>query len=269
MDTRYIVADISDLIYPDGTFGLLFIKGNNPIRRDNSLNGKPSKFMRSTFFGQKTKPINYHYSHGKEILFGIKIKPEGLPLFMSDNARHLCDSYSEICNMNNKLLEELEEKVLDALTIKEKINVIEAYIFKVLKEINLNRDYLLLTEILNYIKQKKGVIRFIEVTENFRVHYKKIERLFNFYLGVTPKTYMRIVRFNNSLYLHRHIEEDISLTQLGYHLGFFDQSHFIKEFKSFTSITPSAFFNKDFSESEEAYMSIVLQRYSNEAIHYD
>lgn len=263
IDTSYIENDITDLIYPDGTFGLLFIDGENSIRRNNALDEAAVKFSKSTFFGQKTKPINYYYSAGNEKVFGLKIKPEGLPFFINNSSKYLKNQFLNIDCIGNKSLLALEEKILESHTIDEKIATVECYISKRVNTINQHKDYVLFSEILKFIKQNGGLIRFKEITKKFNSNYKKIERLFGFYLGITPKTYMRIVRFNNSLYLYNNGKGNISLTQLGYNLGFFDQSHFIKEFKSFTAITPSEFFNKDLSDSEEAYLRIIHRRHDN------
>jgi AraC-like DNA-binding protein len=63
--------------------------------------------------------------------------------------------------------------------------------------------------------------------------------LFLRYTGLTPKLYTKINRFQNSLQLVG--RKDATLTSIAYDCGYFDQSHFIREFKSFTGITPSVY----------------------------
>jgi len=63
--------------------------------------------------------------------------------------------------------------------------------------------------------------------------------LFVQYTGLTPKLYSQINRFQNSLQLVR--EGNSSLTSIAYECGYADQSHFIREFKSFTGLTPSGY----------------------------
>ena len=124
----------------------------------------------------------------------------------------------------------------------------------------MNADYRLFSIIVDFIKERKGEIRFDYITEHFNVNYKKIERLFNHFLGITPKTYMRIVRFNATIHVQSKTKE-LNLTQLGYESGFFDQSHFIREFKSFTSLTPKNFFNKPHSYSEEIHLKLISSKW--------
>jgi len=63
-------------------------------------------------------------------------------------------------------------------------------------------------------------------------------------VGTTPKVFSRITRFLN---ICRHLEEhqNKTLTQLTQECGFYDQAHFIKEFKEFSGFTPKEFFQKE------------------------
>jgi AraC-like DNA-binding protein len=100
------------------------------------------------------------------------------------------------------------------------------------------------------------------LSEKFNVNYKKVERLFKFFLGINAKTYIRIIRFNATIHV-RSEREELNLTQLGYELGFYDQSHFIREFKTFSSLTPKAFFGKERSVSERINLQVIAQRFKN------
>jgi len=100
--------------------------------------------------------------------------------------------------------------------------------------------------------EKNGVGRGLLITTTFQ-GFKKMEtvaarygisarymqQLFVQYTGLTPKLYSQINRFQTSLQLIR--EGNSSLTSIAYECGYADQSHFIREFKSFTGLTPSGY----------------------------
>ena len=146
------------------------------------------------------------------------------------------------------------------LGFREPADLIEKFVTARLNILNNNLDYVLFSAIVDFIKVKKGEVRFDFITKHFNVNYKKVERLFNHFLGITPKTYIRIVRFNATIHVQSKIQE-ANLTQLGYELGFFDQSHFIREFKSFSSLSPKDFFNKPLSYSEEIQLKLISARW--------
>lgn len=67
---------------------------------------------------------------------------------------------------------------------------------------------------------------------------KQFERLFNSLVGINPKEYTRIVRFQKALEQMQHQSGEINQAQIAYASGYADQSHFIREFKKFSGYTP-------------------------------
>lgn len=260
VDMNEVAEQVNDLIVPDGTFGLLFIENSGDMFRSNDVHSSNLPITKSCLFGQKTKAINYSYSKGSSQAFGLKIKPLGMSFFTKLGSE-LKDCYIELNLSENLLLKELENKVLDSDNVFNKIVLIENYIDSLLNSdcIN-NNDFLLFEAVLNFIFQNKGDLRFNEISNHFNINYKKLERLFNKFLGINPKTYIRIIRFNSVINQYKSAEVS-NLTQLGLQNGFFDQSHFIREFKQFTSLTPKQFFEKDKSFSEKAFLNIINNRW--------
>lgn len=67
---------------------------------------------------------------------------------------------------------------------------------------------------------------------------KQFERIFLANVGMNPKEYARIVRFQKALKLIQNNGENINQAQVAYQSGFSDQSHFIREFKALSRYTP-------------------------------
>lgn len=260
VDTANVYEDVTDLIVPDGTFGILFMDAQKSIRRNLGIEGPPITLKKTSVFGQKTKPVNYFYSKGNVSSFGIKINPAGLAMFLDQSLKEFKDLFVEIDLLNNAVLSDLESKILEANSIEAKILIVENFVVERLSILKYNPDYLLFVNIVGHIKEKKGEVRFDFLTSHFNVNYKKMERLFHRFLGITPKTYIRIVRLAATIhYLSKH--ETKNLTQTGYEMGFFDQSHFIREFKAFTSLSPREFFTKKFSNSEETCFKLISNQW--------
>lgn len=75
-------------------------------------------------------------------------------------------------------------------------------------------------------------------------HYSKrhLGRIFGQYSGMNIKTYMRLVRLNNAIKLIRRNHENIA--KAAANTGFYDQPHFVHEFKMFCGTTPSEYLRK-------------------------
>jgi AraC-like DNA-binding protein len=239
---------------------MLFIDRGQGIGRNTKANTPPITLRKTSIFGQKTKPINYYYTPGRVRSFGIKINPEGLALFLSESLTSFNNRFFEISDLGDRELLELESRVMESAQVEAKIQAVEEFVLKRLSSLTSNSDYLLFSAMVTHIKSVRGEIRSDMLSEKFNVNYKKVERLFKFFLGINSKTYIRIIRFNASIHLGSEIN-DLNLTQLGHELGFYDQSHFIREFKNFSSLTPKAFFKRPLSDSERINLEVIANRF--------
>jgi AraC-like DNA-binding protein len=86
------------------------------------------------------------------------------------------------------------------------------------------------------IRENKGQVKVKELCDELQVNYKWLERNFRNRLGITPKAYMSTIRF-----LHAYFSVGrLNLTGVALESGYYDQNHFIKEFKRYTGRVPSA-----------------------------
>ncbi len=94
-----------------------------------------------------------------------------------------------------------------------------------------------LEESLNYINSHAGQITLRQLSAYLGCSEKKIVRSFLNYFDLTPKDYIRIVRFRKALDI-LHDNRTSHLTSVAYDSDYYDQSHFIKDFHFFTEKTP-------------------------------
>ena len=92
---------------------------------------------------------------------------------------------------------------------------------------------------LELIFKSSGNINVTELCEACSVSERQLERLDKKYVGLSPKVYTRIIRFSRIFDMIKN--EDHNWTQLGLEAGFYDQSHFIRDFKAFTGEDPSSY----------------------------
>ncbi len=92
---------------------------------------------------------------------------------------------------------------------------------------------------LSMITERHGNIGVSELLAAADCGERKLERLFKRFIGLSPKFYARIIRLSYIFELMQ--EGDKSWSDLVYDSGFYDQSHFIKNFKEFTGEDPSSY----------------------------
>lgn len=120
-----------------------------------------------------------------------------------------------------------------------KITVIEEFLIKHLCPVKQN-DLSFLKHSVMLINNSKGMISAAELSQQLCLSSKSLERKFTQFLGKTPKQFLKIVRFQEIL---KSLSErrNILLTEVAYEKGYFDQAHFIKDFKMYTGYTPREF----------------------------
>jgi AraC-like DNA-binding protein len=92
---------------------------------------------------------------------------------------------------------------------------------------------------MSMIFSKKGMITITSICDELSVSERYLQKLFQKYVGLSPKFFARIVRFSHIFNVIK--EEDPDWAEIVYQAGYYDQSHFIRNFKAFTGEDPSQY----------------------------
>ena len=190
------------------------------------------------FIGLITQSLVYNIQFGNKI-FGIRLKPFALSNIIKVP---LCNLINRIINIQNIFDINKEDfsliRKINRNTEDNKIDLTTKFISRMI-EINHNIDQTLRAQ-LNYIKNHRGDIKVSRICDNFNVSKVTLRHNFLSNIGLTAKDVSKIWRFNHFLTLVKK-NPLYNLTQLSLEAGYYDQSHFIKEFHFFVGISPKKF----------------------------
>lgn len=130
------------------------------------------------------------------------------------------------------------DQLNEAKTDTERINVIEKFL---ISRINHRANDELVNLAVTFIKQQRGNIKIAALADKLNISQSQFEKRFRNTVGASPKKFASIVRLN---YILKASAKENTLTECGLDAGYFDQAHFIKDFKSFTGETPKQFLKK-------------------------
>lgn len=188
--------------------------------------------------GQQTTYYDLSLS-GKTGIILIVFRPHGVKPFFSFPLVELLNENLSLQELLNNETIELEDKLLNAPNNKQRIVLLENFLIKRLIHKN---EFERVDRAIKTIEYAKGQIKTQDIACEVCLGIKQFERIFSKYVGINPKKYASIVRFQNAIQMNS--KRKRNLTQIAVDNGYYDQSHFIREFKSLTGLTPKVFFDR-------------------------
>lgn len=158
---------------------------------------------------------SFHY-------IGIRFLPTMFPQLFSVNATELSNRFESLHAVVPSVAKFIATHLHPGLTIEQIKDLFDAHFSKLTENAPLNADGRLY-DAIRIILQREGTLS-TEKELNTGISPRQLRRLFGFYIGDTPKTFSKVVRFQNSLRSQPS--------------GYYDQSHFIKDFRNFYGATP-------------------------------
>ncbi len=236
-------------LIPFGCISLTFQRN----QQNNSLiNGV---LPTSCLSGQSTNFINLVYS-GTINFVSIVFQPVGAMAFFKMPMKELNHQNISIDTLSDIQIMELEKQLIDASDDKISIRLIESFLLKRIHQIDEIR-YRRLSTVIESINHEHYDIS--ELAQTACLGYKQFKRIFNEHIGINPKDFVRISRFQKAAHKLQ-IQPQITLTQLADECEYYDISHLIKEFKEFSGYTPREFLSvcSPYSDDHSLFRSAFL-----------
>ncbi len=232
-------------VLPDGCVDMIFVLGDD-IQRYTS----EKKFIiqpRTFILGQISKPF-YVKPTGDVDSFAIRLYPYGFSNFISAPIHKLANTETPLSDVfGKKVASKLGADIRKASDTQERIKIIETFFVNQSKEKRVVDE--LVKSVIDVILSAGGSISIKSALENTPSKRRQMERLFSKKMGLSPKQFSKVIRLQAALKLL--LEKPPSGA------NYYDQSHFIKDFKEFTGVRPTEFFDR-----EELSLSSVL--YAND-----
>lgn len=238
----YLYESDTDVIVEDKAFatGCLEIMFNLGTGRWQILEG--SDFNTTPFvelWGQIIQPLTFR-SLGKNTMLGIRFYPHTASAFLNTEISLFNNQVTDFAGVMGPSSGVLHSRLLDSASMDKRIQLIEEFLLKRLSAFEKRLDQVtLIRHVMNELGREDFFDNIDNVASRYGITSRYLQKLFLRHTGLTPKLYSKINRFQNSLRLVA--KRSASLTAVAYECGYFDQSHFIREFKSFTGILPSAY----------------------------
>ncbi|SEW54763.1 helix-turn-helix domain-containing protein [Chitinophaga arvensicola] len=223
-------------IVPDGCMKLIFHYGDE--YQHYTSDGNSIMLPKCFLIGQLTQPYEVAPT-GETGTFFVCFYPDGFLPFTSLPIKEMENTAIPLEQLFGKNGQETGQQILNADSTSERIHIIEHFLFNLLTE-KAHVDYIVKSTVETMLTAN-GQLSVSELSRQSQVNRRQLERRFSSTIGLSPKQLSKTIRLQATLKILL-TQEVTTLTGLAYESRYYDQAHFIKDFKEFTGITPKEFY---------------------------
>ena len=174
-------------------------------------------------------------------IFGAYLYPYAIPrLFASPAAdfTNISPELDDVFGLEGKLL---EEEMATALSNADRVGIVSRFLET--KLANSRRGIPDIYRAIDSIIHSAADVRIADLAREHGLSIRQFERKFKEFAGLNPKLYSRVMRFQAAT--RYKLDGVRDLTEIAYACGYYDQSHFINDFRRFSGYTPKEYFWRD------------------------
>jgi len=234
-------------IVPDGCMEMIFHYGD--LYRQYTENGNSIIQPRCFVIGQLTRPLEIEPT-GKTGIFAVRFYPDGFLPFATAPIKEMENRAVSLVELFGEEGKNIESRILNAESVSDKINLVEDF----LKFRLTNKEMIdhIVKSTVETILTANGQLSVDELSREINITRRQLERNFSSAIGLSPKQLSKTIRLQ--AVLKRLLSKEFTnLTTLAHENEYYDQSHFIKDFKELTGFTPKEFYGNNLRMSSLFY----------------
>ncbi|OJV16911.1 MAG: AraC family transcriptional regulator [Dyadobacter sp. 50-39] len=194
--------------------------------------------FRSGIHGQSQSFRRFRIGEDFGIL-GVYLYPFAIPALFGVPATELSNQMPDLTTFLGQAGTELEERVMLAADHPQRIHIIAEFLRKCIRSREVSEPAVF--SVIGSVIRSNGLAKIPDLAAQSFLSTRQFERKFLAFSGFTPKLFSRIIRFHSAL--NEYGNKEKSLTEIAYECGYYDQSHFIHDFKAFSGDHPKTYFS--------------------------
>jgi AraC-like DNA-binding protein len=186
--------------------------------------------------GQQTVAYQLTAEQGVAGIFGAALQPGTIFQLIGRPAHHFTNNPIDLTTLfKPELIVPYIRSYTKAKSTDERMNIV----IRFYRQFSIPPTYGVYKEALQIIYQQKGCISVRELCHQLKINERYLQREFRDKVGVSPLTYLKIIRFNNVFTMLSLSEEKQHVEPLAMLFMYYDVSHFNKTHKKYFGVAPS------------------------------
>lgn len=219
-------ADVPTIyrLIPDGYVDWVFHL-NAPWSFTQAANNSKRSYQ-AHLFGHSTSFLELTLDSSATKVFGIKFQPWAARQIWGTTMHATTNIEIDLADLPLPEIVNLIAQIHGASNTQERISLAEQYL-----QANIETQ-----------NDLKPIVELLQSNNGCSINglsSRRLQQRFKSEIGISPKVFRRTVRINRVL--QHMLQGTAKLTDLAYQNGYYDQSHFIRDFRTFTGLSPSTF----------------------------
>lgn len=198
--------------------------------------GETQLIPRVHYVGSQTSPLGFSTFTGNVLGFGIFLKPLALWQLFRIPLLELANHNFDGTEVFGSSIHEVWLQLAESRSFSEQVRIAEAYLLPFARNAQLRTDIM---RAAHHLFHHKGLIRIEKLAGQAGLSVRQFERRFIEGIGLTPKLFARVTRFQMALEASNRFTKFRSRLEIAHELGYFDQAHMIREFHALGGSSPS------------------------------
>lgn len=190
-------------------------------------------YHQSIVSARMTRPISVQMRKGAGCI-AVCFYPGMAHRFFNVAMHELTDKNTSLNDLWKGLTPALEERLANTPGDNERVALLQHYL---VQQCNKENGDAVLAYCLSQAHAIKDLLPVSQLVNATGISQRQLARKFQQYVGVSPKEYLSVTRFVRALEQLKKYPE-LSLTQIAYESGYYDQAHFNRDFKNYTGLAP-------------------------------
>ncbi len=204
------------------------------------LDPTPILQKRSLIMGQITKAIHIRPT-GKVGIFAIRFRPQGFSAIFEEKSDLLKEKILHLEDVFHSQGKEIEDRILGSTSTSYRVIIIERFLLQHLRRSRVFDQNARMASHL--LIEQPNEDRILQMAHELKISLRQLERQFKTQVGMSPSQFIKIARFQKVLRC-KLVYPAMSFAALAIECGYYDQSHFSRDFKDLSGLSPKVYFGE-------------------------
>ena len=234
-------APRKERIVPSGTSELVINLRDDEIRIHHPAHSKQHIRLSGAVLSGTYSSILVVDASQHESMLGVHFKPGGAFPFLGAIASELTDAHADLADLWGRPANRLRERLCDAVAPRDRFQIMEQVLIDRLRRLPTGRR--MIVAALDAFGPFGTGASVRDVARHVGLCQRRFSKLFAVQVGLTPKVFCRILRFQLVRTLADQVDKP-DWVQIASTCGYFDQSHLINDFQEFSGFSPTQYLRR-------------------------